>query len=123
MSSSSVDKREIAGYGWRVNQPAGSQGPSHRTRAGANIRHLVGMHDLRREQFAGYVGISSAGLRDIMNGKSEPSLATVRRIATAFGLTIDDLYATRAHCLRVAAIGFERAPVRSAGLDNRASAD
>jgi DNA-binding XRE family transcriptional regulator len=102
-----------------VNQPAGSNGPSHRTRAGANIRHLVGMHDLRRDQFASYVGISSAGLRDIVNGKSEPSLATVRRIATAFGLTIDDLYSTRPHCLRAAVIAFDRAPVRSAGLDRR----
>lgn len=71
------------------------------------------MHDVRREQFAIYVGISSAGLRDIVSGKSEPSLATVRRIAAAFGLTIDDLYASRPHCLRVAAIAFERAPVRS----------
>ena len=96
-----------------MDQPAGSNGLSHRTRAGSNIRHLLGMHDVGRERFASYVGISSAGLRDIVNGKSEPSLATVRRIATAFGLTIDDLYATRPHCLRVAAIAFERAPVRS----------
>jgi DNA-binding XRE family transcriptional regulator len=59
-----------------------------------------------------------AGLRDIVNGKSEPSLATVRRIAIAFGLTIDDLYASRPHCLRVAVIAFERAPVRSAACSD-----
>jgi transcriptional regulator with XRE-family HTH domain len=105
-----------------VDKPAGSHGSSHRTRAGSNIRHLLGMHDVGRERFARYVGISSAGLRDILNGKSEPSLATVRRIAIAFGLTIDDLYASRPHCLRVAAIAFERAPVRSVASSGDAAA-
>jgi DNA-binding XRE family transcriptional regulator len=102
-----------------MSQPAGPRGPYHRTRAGTNVRHLLGMHDLRREQFAAFVGISSAGLRDILSGKSEPSLATVRRMTAAFGLTVDDLYAERPACLRMAAIVFESAPVRAAAASHQ----
>ena len=103
-----------------MKQPAGPRGPYRRTRAGTNLRHLIGMHDLRREQFAAYVGISSAGLRDILCGRSEPSLATVRRMAAAFGLTVDDLYAECPLCLRMAAIVFEAAPIRAAARPDSA---
>jgi len=97
-----------------MNSAAGPRGPYHRTPAGTNLRHVIGMHDLRRAQFAAYVGISTAGLRDILCGRSEPSLSTVRRMAAAFGLTVDDLYAEPPECLRMAAVVFESAPIRAA---------
>jgi transcriptional regulator with XRE-family HTH domain len=80
---------------------------------GANLRHLVGMHDLLQREVAAYVGLSPQGLWNILNGRSEPRSRTVRDCARAFGVTIDDLFADTGTCLRAAAASYEIAPIRS----------
>src|ERR671927_1761993 len=80
---------------------------------GANLRHLVGMHDLLQREVAAYIGLSPQGLWNILNGRSEPRSRTVRDCAQAFGITIDDLFADTGTCLRAAAESYEQAPIRS----------
>lgn len=80
---------------------------------GTNVRHLLGMHQLRQQQLARYLGMSPQGLWNILHGRSEPRSRTAQRIAAAFGITMDALFADTGSCVRAAAGVFERAPVRS----------
>jgi len=79
---------------------------------GRNLRRLVGMHDLFQREVAAYIGLSPQGLWNILNGRSEPRLRTVRDCAEAFGITVDDLFADTGTCVRAAAATYERAPIR-----------
>jgi transcriptional regulator with XRE-family HTH domain len=79
---------------------------------GTNLRHLVGMHALLQREVAAYIGLSPQGLWNILNGRSEPRSRTVRECAHAFGISIDDLFADTATCLRAAAAAYELAPIR-----------
>ena len=88
---------------------------------GANLRHLVGMHDLLQREVAAYIGLSPQGLWNILNGRSEPRSRTVRDCAHAFGITIDDLFADTGTCLRAAAESYEEAPIRSLAAEPVAS--
>ena len=88
---------------------------------GANLRHLVGMHDLLQREVAAYIGLSPQGLWNILNGRSEPRSRTVRDCAHAFGITIDDLFADTGTCLRAAAESYEEAPIRSLAAEPLAS--
>lgn len=80
---------------------------------GTNVRHLLGMHQLRQQQLARYLGMSPQGLWNILHGRSEPRSRTAQRIAAAFGITMDSLFADTGSCVRAAASVFERAPVRA----------
>jgi transcriptional regulator with XRE-family HTH domain len=80
---------------------------------GTNVRHLLGMHNVSQQQLARYLGMSPQGLWNILHGRSEPRSRTAQRIAAAFGITMDALFADTGSCLRAAAGVFERAPVRS----------
>jgi len=80
---------------------------------GTNVRRLVGMHDLLQREVAAYIGLSPQGLWNILNGRSEPRSRTVRDLAQAFGVTIDDLFGDTGRCLRAAAAGYETAPIRT----------
>jgi transcriptional regulator with XRE-family HTH domain len=80
---------------------------------GNNVRHLLGMHQLRQQQLARYLGLSPQGLWNILHGRSEPRSRTAQGIAAAFGITLDALFADTGTCVRAAAGVFERAPVRS----------
>jgi transcriptional regulator with XRE-family HTH domain len=80
---------------------------------GINVRHLLGMHQLRQQQLARYLGMSPQGLWNILHGRSEPRSRTAQGIAAAFGITMDALFADTGSCVRAAAGVFERAPVRS----------
>ena len=80
---------------------------------GANLRHLVGMHDLLQREVAAYIGISPQGLWNILNGRSDPGSLTLRKCAVAFAVSIDDLFADTGTCLRAAASSYESAPIRS----------
>ena len=71
------------------------------------------MHDLRRSELAAYVGLSPTGLANILNSHSEPTLRTAGKMATAFGISLDELYGDLTRCLRAASVAFETAPVRS----------
>ena len=82
---------------------------------GRNMRHLIGMHDIRREQFAGMIGISPTGLSNLLQGRSAPRLRTAVNAARAFGISLDDLHADTARCLRAAAVAYDHAPVRALG--------
>lgn len=96
-----------------MEQRNGREGHNHRSPAGVNLRHLIGMHDLRRTELAAQMGISPTGLTNILNGRSEPTLRTAGRAAAAFGISIDDLYGDLPRCLRSASVAFETAPVRA----------
>ena len=87
----------------------------HRGQAGRNLRHLIGMHDLRQGDLARFIGISPTGLANILSGRHEPTLRTARSAASAFGITIEDLCADRARCLNAAVAAFDTAPIRHAG--------
>ena len=92
-----------------VRQP--SQLP--RSHVGENLRHLIGMHGLSQGELARFIQISASGLTNIVNGRSEPALRTARQAASAFGITVDELYEDLIRCLRAAAVAFDTAPVRS----------
>jgi transcriptional regulator with XRE-family HTH domain len=93
----------------------------HTSQAGRNLRHLIGMHDLRRSELAGYVGLSPTGLANILNSHSEPTLRTAGKMASAFGISLDELYGDLTRCLRAASVAFESAPVRAVRRGRRAS--
>jgi len=87
---------------------------SFRGQAGRNLRHLIGMHDLRQGDLARFIGISPTGLANILSGRHEPTLRTAGRAAAAFGITIEELCGDRNRCLRAAVAAFDTAPVRLA---------
>jgi transcriptional regulator with XRE-family HTH domain len=80
---------------------------------GNNVRHLLGMHNVSQQRLARYLGMSPQGLWNILHGRSEPRSRTAQRIAAAFGITMDSLFADTGSCVRAAASVFERAPVRA----------
>lgn len=80
---------------------------------GINVRHLLGMHNVSQQRLARYLGMSPQGLWNILHGRSEPRSRTAQRIAAAFGITMDSLFADTGSCVRAAASVFERAPVRA----------
>jgi len=88
---------------------------------GTNVRHLLGMHNVSQQRLARYLGLSPQGLWNILHGRSEPRSRTAQRIAAAFGITMDSLFADTGSCVRAAAGVFERAPVRA--LSETAQAD
>jgi transcriptional regulator with XRE-family HTH domain len=102
-----IDKLEIVQYD-RIME---SLSDARYSKAGRNLRHLIGMHDIRREQFAGMIGISPTALSSLLRGKSSPRLRTAVNAARAFGITLDDLHADTARCLRAGA-GWPQASCR-----------
>jgi transcriptional regulator with XRE-family HTH domain len=80
---------------------------------GANLRHLSGMHDISQRDLARYLGLSVQGVWNILHGRSEPRLRTAERIAAAFAIPIDCLFADTGSCVRAAAGVFEHAPIRA----------
>jgi transcriptional regulator with XRE-family HTH domain len=87
-----------------------------RGRLGANLKHLSGMHDVSQRDLAAHLGLSVQGLWNILHGRSEPRLRTAERIATAFAIPLDSLFADTGACLREAAGSFERAPIRAVAV-------
>lgn len=79
---------------------------------GTNLRHLAGMHDITQRQLAEYLGLSAQGIWNIVHGRSEPRLRTAERMASAFAIPVDLLFADTGSCVRAAAAVFEQAPVR-----------
>ena len=90
---------------------------------GTNVRHLLGMHNVSQQRLARYLGLSPQGLWNILHGRSEPRSRTAQRIAAAFGITMDSLFADTGSCMRAAAGVFERAPVRALGEVTEEAAD
>jgi transcriptional regulator with XRE-family HTH domain len=99
------------------------QGPAlERGRVGTNVRHLLGMHGLHQVQLAEYLDLSTQGLWNILHGRSEPRSRTAWNLAAAFGITVEDLFSDTGSCVRAGAQTFERAPVRTAYLEDLTSA-
>ncbi len=90
-----------------------------RGQLGTNLRHLSGMHDISQRDLAEHLGLSVQGLWNILHGRSEPRLRTAERIATAFAIPLDSLFADTGACVRDAARAFEQAPIRVAADDVR----
>lgn len=84
-----------------------------RGRLGTNLKHLSGMHDISQRDLAEHLGLSVQGLWNILHGRSEPRLRTAERIAIAFAIPLDSLFADTGACLRDAARSFEQAPIRA----------
>lgn len=87
---------------------------------GSNVRRLAGMHLLRHEDLAAYLGITKAGVSNLVTGRSQPSLTTARKLAVGFGVTTDALFSEDPTVpLRQALDSFDEAPVRLAELSTR----
>ena len=95
-----------------MQDPPALNGEMFRGQAGRNLRHLIGMHDLRQGDLARFIGISPTGLANILSGRHEPTLRTAGRAASAFGITIEQLCGDRQRCLQAAVAAFATAPVR-----------
>jgi DNA-binding XRE family transcriptional regulator len=80
-------------------------------RVGENIRRLAGMFLVEQRRLAAEADITRQSLYAIYSGKSRPSAETALRIAAAFGITVNDLYASPAECLGAALPHLEDAPI------------
>jgi DNA-binding XRE family transcriptional regulator len=81
-----------------------------------NLRRLIGMHVLRQEDLAQEVGLSKQAIFNIVSGRSVPGSQTAIKLAAAFGIGLDDLFADDPRvCLRAAVDALEDAPVRRIG--------
>jgi DNA-binding XRE family transcriptional regulator len=79
---------------------------------GTNARALAGMHGVEQRTVAQALGISKQGYYQIVSERHGPSLATARKLAALFGVTVDDLFGEEGDCIRQAAANYERAPIR-----------
>ena len=93
----------------RLHEPGEEPG---RGQLGTNLRHLSGMHHVSQRDLADYLGLSVQGVWNILHGRSEPRLRTAERIAHAFAIPLECLFADTGSCMREAAEAFERAPIR-----------
>jgi putative transcriptional regulator len=76
-----------------------------------NIRRLGGMFLVEQQRLAREVGVSRQSMYAIYSGRSQPSAATALRIAKAFGITVEDLYAEPRDCLAAALPHLSDAPI------------
>jgi transcriptional regulator with XRE-family HTH domain len=63
-----------------------------RVGVGENIRRLAGMHLARQEDVGAYLGMTKAGVSNIVTGRSQPSVTTARKLAAGFGISLDALF-------------------------------
>jgi transcriptional regulator with XRE-family HTH domain len=79
---------------------------------GENIRRLAGMHLARQEDVASYLGMTKAGVSNIVTGRSQPSVTTARKLASGFGISLDALFSEDPKVpLREALTSFDEAPL------------
>jgi DNA-binding XRE family transcriptional regulator len=70
------------------------------------------MHLVRHDQLAVYLGITKAGVSNLVTGRSQPSLTTARKLAVGFGITTDALFAEDPKVPLGEALGsFDEAPL------------
>ncbi|HEX5260688.1 MAG TPA: helix-turn-helix transcriptional regulator [Gaiellales bacterium] len=100
----------------------GSRRGDQRSRIGVNLRHLAGLHDISQRELADHLELSAQGVWNILHERSEPRMRTAERIAVAFAIPLDALFADTGSCVRSAAASFERAPVRSIRLGGELAA-
>jgi len=76
-----------------------------------NIRRLAGMFMVEQQRLARFVGISRQSMYAIYTGKSRPSAETALRIASAFGIAVEDLFSEPQECLTAALPHLYEAPI------------
>ena len=76
-----------------------------------NIRRLAGMFLVEQQKLARYADISRQSMYAIYTGRSLPRVDTAMRIARAFGISVEDLYADPRECLGAALRHLYDAPV------------
>jgi putative transcriptional regulator len=76
-----------------------------------NIRRLAGMFLVEQQRLAREAGISRQSMHAIYTGRSRPSADTALRIARAFGITVEDLFAEPRECLAAALPNLYEAPI------------
>jgi putative transcriptional regulator len=76
-----------------------------------NIRRLAGMFLVEQQRLAREAGISRQSIHAIYTGRSRPSGDTALRIARAFGIAVEDLYAEPRECLAAALPKLYEAPI------------
>jgi putative transcriptional regulator len=76
-----------------------------------NVRRLAGMFLVEQQRLAYEAGITRQSMHAIYSGRSQPSARTALRIAKAFGITVDDLYADPRECLAAALPHLDDAPI------------
>ncbi|MBI5138941.1 MAG: helix-turn-helix transcriptional regulator [Candidatus Vogelbacteria bacterium] len=60
-------------------------------RLGANIRRIRQEKNLMQKEFSKKVGLDAAYLSNIENGKMNPTVTTIEKIAKALGVTVSEL--------------------------------
>jgi DNA-binding XRE family transcriptional regulator len=76
-----------------------------------NIRRLAGMFLVEQQKLARHADISRQSMYAIYTGRSRPSTNTAMRIARAFGITVEDLFAEPRECLTAAVPHLYDAPI------------
>ena len=76
-----------------------------------NVRRLAGMFLVEQQRLAREIGISRQSMHAIYSARSRPSADTVLRIARAFGITVEHLYAEPRECLAAALQNLYEAPI------------
>lgn len=66
---------------------------------------------VEQQRLAREAGISRQSMHAIYTGRSRPSADTALRIARAFGITVEDLYAEPRECLAAALPKLYEAPI------------
>ena len=64
-----------------------------RRRVGLNVQRLRRLRDLSQEELAHRAGIHQTYLSGVENGRRNPSIAVLDRIATALGADVEELVA------------------------------
>jgi putative transcriptional regulator len=78
-----------------------------------NVRRLAGMLLAEQQKLARHAGVTRQSIHKIMTGTSRPSTETAMRIAKAFGITVEDLYAEPQDCLAAALPHLYDAPINN----------
>ena len=55
------------------------------------LRQYLSDHEMTQQKFADLIGVKQPTVWEWLNGKSTPSVARLRRISEATGLSIDEL--------------------------------
>jgi transcriptional regulator with XRE-family HTH domain len=78
-----------------------------------NLERLMGMHLIRQDELAIFIGTSRQTINNWTRGRTNaPAVATLKRLAQAFGIGLDDLMAEPKACLQAAIDAWDIAPVR-----------
>jgi DNA-binding XRE family transcriptional regulator len=76
-----------------------------------NVRRLAGMFLAEQQKLARHAGVTRQSMHKIMAGTSRPGTDTAMRIAKAFGISVEDLYAEPQDCLAAALPHLYDAPI------------